>query len=60
MAHDMFLMDLGFATKMWKEHGDIGKIIQFIRKSPEWIIMHIASVDSPTATYLAQKMAEEK
>jgi len=57
MAHDMFLIDLSYAIKQWKEFGDINKIINFIYKSPEWIVMHINSVDAPTATYIAQKIA---
>ena len=59
MAHDMFLLDLNYAIKQWKEYGDIKKIINFVYKSPEWIVMHINSVDAPTATYIAQKMAFE-
>lgn len=56
MAHDMFLIDLNYATKQWKEFGDIHKILGFIRKSPEWIILHINTMDTATATYIAQKM----
>lgn len=59
-AHDMFLLDLDYAVKQWKEHGDINKIINFIYKSPEWIVLHINTVDTPTATYIAEKMALEK
>lgn len=56
MAHDMFLMDLKQATRQWKEFGDIKKIIHFIGKTPEWIAMHVNSVDAPTADFLARKM----
>ena len=56
MAHDMFLMDLAYATRQWKEFGDIAKIINFVFKTPEWIVMHVNSVDAPTANYLIQKM----
>ena len=56
MAHDMFLIDLQYATKQWKEYGDIKKIINFVRKTPEWIVMHVNSVDAPTADFLARKM----
>ena len=59
LAHDMFLIDLAYATKQWKEFGDIQKIINFVYKSPEWIVMHIRSVDAPTANYIARKMALE-
>ena len=59
MAHDMFLLDLDYAIKHWKEFGNIDKIINFIYKSPEWIVMHINSVDAPTSIYLAKKMALE-
>ena len=57
MAHDMFLIDLSYAVKQWKEYGDINKMINFVYKSPEWIVMHINSVDAPTSMYLAKKMA---
>ncbi len=56
MAHDMFLMDLQYATKQWKEFGDINKIINFVFKTPEWIVMHVNSVDGPTADYIARKI----
>lgn len=59
MAHDMFLIDLSYAIKQWKEYGDIKKIINFVYKSPEWIVMHINSVDAPTSAYIAQKIALE-
>lgn len=55
MAHDMFLMDLAYVTRQWKEFGDIAKIINFVFKTPEWIVMHVNSVDAPTANYLIQK-----
>ena len=56
-AHDMFLADLEYATINWKQHGNIKKIINFVRKTPEWIVMHVNSVDAPTADYIARKMA---
>jgi len=59
MAHDIFLMDVSIAIKQWKHSGDIDKVIRFVRNSPEWIVMHINTVDAPTATYIARKMAEE-
>ena len=60
MAHDMFLADLAYATKHWKVHGDIKKIINFVRKTPEWIVMHVNSVDAPTADYIARKIDAQK
>lgn len=57
MAHDMFLADLDYSTKIWKSRGDINKIIYFIRKTPEWLVMHVNSVDAATANFLALKMA---
>ena len=60
MAHDMFLTDLQYATRQWKEFGNIKKILNFIAKTPEWIVMHVNSVDAPTADYLARKMEESK
>ena len=59
-AHDMFLQDLEYATKPWKESGDMKKIINFVHKIPEWIVMHVNSVDAPTANYLAIKMHKDK
>lgn len=59
MAHDMFLMDLNYALRQWKEFGNISKIINFVYKTPEWIVMHVNSVDAPTADYLARKMESE-
>ena len=56
MAHDMFLMDLQYATRQWKEFGDINKIINFVFKTPEWIVMHVNSVDETTADYIARKI----
>ena len=58
-THDIFLMDITIAIKQWKHSGDIDKVIRFIRNSPEWIILHINTVDAPTSAYIAQKMALE-
>ncbi len=58
MAHDMFLADLRYATKQWKEFGDINKVINFVRKTPEWIVMHVNSVDAPTADFIARKIEQ--
>ena len=60
MAHDIFLMDIGIAIKQWKHSGNIDKVIRFVRNSPEWIVLHINTVDAPTSAYIAQKMALEK
>jgi len=60
MAHDMFLADLEYATRYWKQYGDIKKIINFVRKTPEWIVMHVNSVDSPTADFIAKKQEQLK
>lgn len=57
-AHDMFLLDLDMAVNQWKAYGDIKKIINFVMKTPEWIVMHVNSVDAPTADFLASKIAE--
>ena len=59
MAHDMFLADLNYSVRAWKEFGDIKKIINFVRKTPEWIVMHVNSVDAPTADFLAVKIEEK-
>lgn len=59
-AHDMFLNDINYAIKQWKNSGDVKKVINFIFKSPEWIVLHINTVDAPTAAYIAKKMALEE
>ncbi|WP_309497127.1 hemerythrin family protein [Sulfurovum sp.] len=59
-AHDMFLSDISSAIRQWKEFGNVDKVINFIYKSPEWIVLHINTVDTPTAAYIAKKMALEK
>jgi len=59
MTHDMFLMDIGITIKQWRKFGDVDKVVNFIRKSPEWIVLHINTVDAPTSAYLAEKMAQE-
>lgn len=59
-AHDMFLLDLEYAMRPWKESGDMKKIINFVFKTPEWIVLHVNTVDAPTANYLAQKMQEDE
>jgi len=59
MTHDMFLMDIGITIKQWRKFGDVEKVVNFIRKSPEWIVLHINTVDAPTSAYIAQKMAQD-
>ena len=58
-AHDMFLNDISYAIKQWKASGNVDKVINFIFKSPEWIVLHINTVDAPTAAYIARKVALE-
>jgi len=55
-AHDMFLDELNLAVKLWKRYEDITKITNFIRRTPEWIVLHVDTVDAPTANFLAKKM----
>ena len=55
-AHDMFLEELDNAIKQWKRYENVEKITNFIRRTPEWIVLHINTVDVPTANYLAKKM----
>ena len=55
-AHDMFLEELETAMKYWKRYDKITKITDFIRRTPEWIVLHVNTVDVPTANYLATKM----
>lgn len=56
-AHDMFLEELEHAIKYWKRYEDVTKITNFIRRTPEWIVLHVNTVDVPTANYLAKKMS---
>ena len=58
-AHDIFLSDLEHSSREWRKYGDFKKILNFIRKTPEWIVLHVNSVDAPTAAYLAQRMKED-
>lgn len=55
-AHDMFLEELEHAVKQWKRYEDINKITNFIRRAPEWIVLHVNTVDAPTANFLMKKM----
>lgn len=57
-AHDMFLEELQQAIKYWKRYENIDKILNFIRNTPEWIVLHVNTVDAPTANYLAKKMEQ--
>lgn len=56
MAHDMFLVEMDQAVSQWRRDEDINKIMNFIPKSSEWIVLHINSADAPTSGYLMQKM----
>jgi len=55
-AHDMFLEELDIAIKQWKRYEKVEKITNFIRRTPEWIVLHVNTVDVPTANYLANMM----
>ena len=55
-AHDMFLEELESAVKLWKRYEDINKITNFIRRAPEWIVLHVNTVDAPTANFLVNKV----
>lgn len=55
-AHDMFLEELEHAVSQWKRYENINKITNFIRRAPEWIVLHVNTVDAPTANFLAKKM----
>ena len=60
IAHDTFLMDIGITISQWRKFGDVNKVINFILKSPEWIVLHINTVDVPTSAYIARKMKQDK
>ncbi len=55
-AHDMFLADLMHSVNQWKRYENVEKIVNFVRRTPEWIYMHVNSVDAPTADFIAKKM----
>lgn len=55
-AHDMFLEDLMHSVNQWKRYENVEKIVNFVRRAPEWIYLHVNSVDAPTANFLAKKM----
>ncbi len=57
-AHDMFLEELNMALRNWKNYKKVSKITDFIRRAPEWIVLHVNTVDYPTANYLAKKMKD--
>ena len=59
-AHDMFLEELDSAVKLWKRYEDVQKITNFVRRTPEWLVLHVNTVDAPTANFLAQKMEADK
>lgn len=59
MAHDMFLEDWERSVKLWKKYDEVDKIIYFIRKTPEWLVMHVNSVDASTSDYLMRKIDEQ-
>lgn len=59
-AHDMFLEELDSAVGAWKRYDDINKITNFVRRTPEWIVLHVNTVDVPTANFLASKINAEK
>lgn len=60
MAHDMFLEDWDRSVRLWKKYDEVDKIIYFIRKTPEWLLMHVNSVDASTSHFLALKMQEDQ
>ena len=57
LAHDAFLADRNLTYRSFKE-GDIERMIRFLFGVPEWLVMHVNTVDVPTATFLAQKMGQ--
>ncbi len=58
-AHDMFLADLDYATSQWRRSANIEKITNFVRKTPEWIVLHVNTVDTPTSNYLVKMIEKE-
>ena len=55
LAHDAFLADLNLTYKGFKE-GELERMIRFLFGVPEWLVMHVNTVDAPTAAYLAHKV----
>jgi hemerythrin-like metal-binding protein len=56
MAHDLFKADMNYAETRWKRFGEIERIIDFVRKSPEWLTNHITTNDVALGEYLAPRM----
>lgn len=57
LAHQMFMADLSYTIRQWKEFKKVEPIIKFVRKSTEWFEMHATTVDMPTANYIAKKQS---
>jgi hemerythrin-like metal-binding protein len=61
VAHDTFIEELDYTYKQWeKTKKKIDTIINFIHRTPEWLVMHINTVDVPTSDYIYKKMKEEE
>lgn len=53
--HDRVLSELNSVVLQWKEEGELSLVVNYLRKTPEWIINHIATMDTVTANFLAQQ-----
>ena len=53
--HDRVLHELNNFVIRWKQHGEIGAIIAYLRQSVDWIINHIHTMDNMTAMFISQQ-----
>lgn len=60
VAHDTFLEELNDVLKKWNRSKKIDYVINFVHRTPEWLVMHINTVDTPMSDYIYKKMQEEK
>ena len=54
--HDRVLHELNDVVIRWKQHGEIDKIVAYLRQSVDWITNHISTMDNMTAMFISQQM----
>ena len=58
MEHDRVLQQFDEAYRPWKQEGDIWGMITFLRKTPQWIKEHIATMDTMTSTHIIDRLKQ--
>lgn len=56
MEHDRVLQQFDEVYKAWKASDDLMIMVNFLRSTPEWIINHIATMDTITAMHIKQRV----